>query len=152
VDWPVSQGADRYRRGLYVFRKRSMPDPALSSFDAPNSDAACARRVRSNIPLSALTGLNEPIFVEAAQALALRILREAGPSDRERARHAFRLCTGRDARLAEEEELLKLVNSMRGKLPPAIRKNFRRLRPTSHRKTPVSGRWSPAFCSISTTP
>ncbi len=44
-----------------------MPDPVMSSFDAPNGDFACARRVRSNTPSAALVGLNEPIFVEAAQ-------------------------------------------------------------------------------------
>jgi hypothetical protein len=44
--WIPTAGPDRYRRTVYVFRKRSMPDPVLSSFDAPNSDVACARRVR----------------------------------------------------------------------------------------------------------
>ncbi|MFM7929841.1 MAG: DUF1553 domain-containing protein, partial [Pirellula sp.] len=62
--WKAAEGPERYRRALYMFRKRSMPDPVLSSFDAPNGDAACARRIRSNTPLAALTGLNEPIFVE----------------------------------------------------------------------------------------
>ena len=40
--WVATQGPDRYRRTVYAFRKRSMPDPVLSSFDAPNSDVACA--------------------------------------------------------------------------------------------------------------
>ena len=71
--WLAAQGPERYRRAIYIFRKRSMPDPMLTSFDSPNADLACARRVRSNTPLSALVSLNEPVFVEAARGLALRI-------------------------------------------------------------------------------
>ena len=74
--WDPATGPERYRRSIYMFRKRSMPDPTLSAFDAPNGDFSCARRIRSNTPLSALTSLNEPVFVEATQALALRILKE----------------------------------------------------------------------------
>ncbi len=115
-DWPVATGPERYRRALYVFRKRSMPDPALSNFDAPTADIACVRRPRSNTPLAALTSLNEPIFVEASQALALRILREGGGTDRERADYAYRLCTARGVKSAERAELLKLVASRRKQL------------------------------------
>ena len=81
INWPEAKGADRYRRSLYTFRRRSMPDPALGNFDAPSGDLSCARRLRSNTPLAALTGLNEPIFVEAAQGLALRTLKEGGGDD-----------------------------------------------------------------------
>ncbi|MCC6819312.1 MAG: PSD1 and planctomycete cytochrome C domain-containing protein [Verrucomicrobiota bacterium] len=108
-DWPVATGPDRYRRALYVFRKRSMPDPALSTFDAPTADTACVRRPRSNTPLAALTSLNEPIFVEASQALALRILREGGRNDAARADYAYRLCTGRGIKPAERTALLQLL-------------------------------------------
>ena len=66
--------ADRYRRALYTFRFRSVPYPMLQTFDAPNGDSSCVRRARSNTPLQALTTLNEPLFVEAARALALRTL------------------------------------------------------------------------------
>jgi len=114
--WKAADGPDRYRRTLYGFRKRSMPDPVMSSFDGPNGDSACVRRVRSNTPLAALTGLNETVFVEAARALALRLLREGGDSDGQRARYAFRLCTSRWPTDAERDELLKLLDSRRARL------------------------------------
>ena len=114
--WVVANGTERYRRGCYVFRKRSMPDPVLSVFDAPNGDTSCARRVRSNTPLAALASLNEPIFVEAARALALRILQEGGPTDLHRADYAYRLCTGRGAEPDEQAEVLALLASQRERL------------------------------------
>jgi hypothetical protein len=114
--WKPAEGPERYRRGLYVFRKRSMPDPVMSNFDAPNGDLPCARRVRSNTPLAALTGLNEPIFVEAARALALRILREGGSDDTQRADHAFLLCTSRRPTAQERDAVLELLKSRRQRL------------------------------------
>ncbi|HEV7221972.1 MAG TPA: PSD1 and planctomycete cytochrome C domain-containing protein [Pirellulales bacterium] len=114
--WKPAEGSERYRRALYVFRKRSMPDPVMSNFDAPNSDLACARRVRSNTPLAALTALNEPIFVEAARALALRVLREGGGDDQRRADHAFFLCTSRRPSAAERDAVLGLLESRRRRL------------------------------------
>jgi mono/diheme cytochrome c family protein len=114
--WKPSQGPERYLRALYLFRKRSMPDPMLSSFDAPSSDFACARRLRSNTALAALTGLNEPIMVEAAQALAQRILHEGGGTDEHRAAHAYRLCVSRSIRPAEREKLLTLISSTRERI------------------------------------
>ena len=115
-DWPVATGPERYRRALYVFRKRSMPDPALSTFDAPTADTACVRRPRSNTPLAALTSLNEPVFVEASQALARRILREGGKTDAERADYAYRLCTARGVKSVERTQLLKLLAAQRKQL------------------------------------
>jgi hypothetical protein len=100
--WIPPTGPERYRRSLYIFRKRSMPDPVLSSFDAPNGDFACACRPRSNTPLSALTSLNETIFVEAAQAFAQRVLREApGDDAAARIRYAYQLCVSRGPTAAE---------------------------------------------------
>jgi mono/diheme cytochrome c family protein len=114
--WKPPEGPERYRRTLYGFRKRSMPDPVMSNFDGPNADFACARRTRSNTPLAALTGLNEPIFVEAARALALRVLREAGTSDAERADYAFFLCTSRRPATPERDAILNLLQSRRQRL------------------------------------
>jgi mono/diheme cytochrome c family protein len=114
--WKPAEGAERYRRTIYGFRKRSMPDPVMSNLDGPNGDFACARRVRSNTPLAALTLLNEPIFNEAARALSLRVLREGGASDAERADYAFLLCTCRRPTQAEREAVLKLLESRRKRL------------------------------------
>jgi len=100
--WHPPTDATRYRRSLYLFRRRSMPDPVLAAFDAPNADFACASRPRSNTPLAALTGLNETVFVEAAQALAQRILREGGETEASRIQRAYQLCVNR---LPSEKEL-----------------------------------------------
>jgi hypothetical protein len=107
--WKVSEGPDRYRRALYTFRFRSVPFPMLQAFDAPNGDMSCVRRARSNTPLQALTTLNEPLFVESAQALAKRVLKEGGASDAERVAYAFRLCTSRRPNADESAVLLKLL-------------------------------------------
>jgi len=70
LDWKVSAGADRYRRGLYTEWRRSSPYPSMVTFDAPNREVCTLRRDRSNTPLQALVTLNDPVFVEAAQSLA----------------------------------------------------------------------------------
>jgi hypothetical protein len=114
--WQTATGAERYRRSLYVFRRRSMPDPVLASLDAPNGDFSCARRTRSNTPLAALSTLNESVFVDSARALALRVLREAAPTDRERADYAFKLCINRAPTAAESEEIMSLYHSQHKRL------------------------------------
>jgi hypothetical protein len=116
IDWPEAKDANRYRRSLYTFRRRSMPDPALGNFDAPSGDLSCARRLRSNTPLAALTGLNEPIFVEAAQGLALRTLKEGGADDEARVERAFFLCTSRQPTADEKRELLAFLTDQRKRL------------------------------------
>jgi len=93
--WPESTGEDRYRRGMYTFWKRAMAFPSVLVFDAPSADSSCTRRNRSNTPLQALTTLNEKTFVEAAQAMGLRVYREGASDEWSRATYAFRLCTGR---------------------------------------------------------
>ncbi len=93
--WPETKGDDRFRRGMYTFTKRSLPFPSLSAFDEPSGETSCPRRVRSNTPLQALTTLNEKTFVEAAQAMALRVIKEGGTNNDSRAAYAFELCTGR---------------------------------------------------------
>jgi mono/diheme cytochrome c family protein len=109
-DWPVSQGPDRYRRSLYIFRFRSVPYPLLQTFDAPNGDFSCVRRLRSNTPLQALVSLNETTFMEGAQALARKTLAEGGKTDAERIQFAFRQAVARPPTQSEEAELLGLLD------------------------------------------
>ncbi|NWF83157.1 MAG: DUF1553 domain-containing protein, partial [Bryobacteraceae bacterium] len=77
--WKEDEGPARYRRGLYIHYQRTAPYPMLANFDAPDANVACSRRRRSNTPLQALNLLNDPVFYEAAQAMALRVLDEAEP-------------------------------------------------------------------------
>ena len=111
MKWESPKGPERYRRAMYTFWKRSIPYPSLSAFDAPNADVACPRRVRSNTPLQALTTLNDKLFMEAAQGLALRIWNEGGHDDPSRLRYGFRLCTGRLPDPFEERELLAMLQT-----------------------------------------
>jgi hypothetical protein len=108
-EWTEEKGTNRYRRALYTFRRRSTPYPALQNFDVPNADFSCVRRTRSNTPLQALTTLNETLFTEAAQALALRTLREAGPDDARRIEFAFRRVLGRRPASSEKQELSRFL-------------------------------------------
>ncbi|MCX7605496.1 MAG: PSD1 and planctomycete cytochrome C domain-containing protein [Bryobacteraceae bacterium] len=93
VKWVEDDGPARYRRGMYILFQRTAPYPMLMNFDMPDSFTSCARRRRSNSPLQALNLLNDPVFYEAAQALALRVVREAPPEAR--IDHAFLLALGR---------------------------------------------------------
>ncbi len=111
--WKDATGPDRYRRAFYTFRRRSTPYPMLQTFDTPNGDASCVRRVRSNTPLQALTALNETLFVECAQALAKQTLVHGGHTDAERVRYAFRRVVSRWPTAAERKELLGLLTRQR---------------------------------------
>ncbi|HET6883206.1 MAG TPA: DUF1553 domain-containing protein, partial [Pirellulales bacterium] len=109
LEYIVSPGDDRYRRGVYVVWKRASPYPSFVNFDANARLACTVRRSRSNTPLQALTLLNDPVYVEAAFALARRVLRERPdvPLD-EQLRYAWRLCLSRNADAAELAVLRRL--------------------------------------------
>jgi len=79
--WVDAEGPDRYRRGLYIHFQRTSPYPLLVNFDAPKSNVTACRRLRSNTPLQALNLLNDPVFLEAAEALGWRIARQEGGFD-----------------------------------------------------------------------
>jgi hypothetical protein len=113
-NWRADVGPDRFRRGMYTHFWRSFPHPGLTAFDAPDSLTACTRRSRSTTPQQALTLANDEAFVELAEGLADRVLREAA-SDSRRIRHAFRLCLAREPADAEAERLLLWLSRMKAK-------------------------------------
>lgn len=113
LPWKTSQGADRYRRGMYTFFKRSVPYPTLMLFDCPDSNAAAVERSVSNTPMQALATLNNETFAEAAMALALRVLDSAGTDDRRKIDTLFRCCLSRPPAPAELERLVQLLQTHR---------------------------------------
>lgn len=109
--WPTSQGEDRLRRGIYTFLRRTVPYPAMETFDAPSRELCTVRRIRTNTPLQALVTLNDPVFVEAAQHLARRVIAEGGDSMNSRARYALELCLARSATDEQVEVLARLMKA-----------------------------------------
>ena len=94
-------GADLHRRTLYTYWKRSVPHPALLAFDLPFRETCTVQRVRTNTPLQALNLMNDPTYVEAARALAQRMLREGGADPAARLAHGFQLVLARAPRPAD---------------------------------------------------
>jgi len=81
----VQEHADSlHRRSMYSYVKRMAPLPNMDAFDAPARDMVCTRRQRTDTPLQALVTMNDVQWVEAARALAERVIREAGPLPEER--------------------------------------------------------------------
>jgi hypothetical protein len=106
--WKVSEGEDRYRRGLYTFMKRTAPYAMFQTFDAPSGEACLARREVTNTPLQALTVLNDAVMLEAAQALgnlAATSGRDPGRDPSQQLTDIFRRCLSRPP-TAEETRLL----------------------------------------------
>lgn len=106
--WVEDSGPGRYRRGLYIHFQRTAPYPMLANFDAPDSNTACSRRRRSNSPLQSLNLLNDPVFFEAAQAFAMRLVNETTPQ--ERLEKAFLYTLGRTPSGSERTRMQKLLD------------------------------------------
>ncbi len=104
TSWPTSTGPDRYRRGLYVYWKRTAPYAAGSTFDAPSGETSCVARRNTNTPLQALTLMNDEVFTEAANAMAARVLREQS-SVADQIDYAFVLCLSRPPTKSERNRV-----------------------------------------------
>jgi hypothetical protein len=111
--WSTSRGDDRHRRALYTFWRRTVPYPSMATFDAPSREICAVRRTRTNTPLQAFVTLNDPVYVEAAQALARRVVAEGGESDLDRLRYALRLCLARPPAAEQVSALGALLTAER---------------------------------------
>ncbi len=88
LDWRVSEGLDRYRRGLYTFMKRTAPFALFGTFDGPSGEVCVARREVSNTPLQALTMLNDAAVLEGARELGRQLAEDKRPVE-DRVRSLF---------------------------------------------------------------
>jgi len=106
--WVTSEGPQRWRRALYTFLRRTSPYPSMILFDATSRETCTARRIRTNTPLQSLVLLNDPVYVEAAQALARLAVREGGASVEDRAAYVLNRALLRVPERAEVGELARL--------------------------------------------
>ena len=109
LDWQTSGGEDRYRRGIYTEWRRTSPYPSMMTFDATSREICTIRRNRSNTPLQALVTLNDPVYVEAAQALARRITATAGTPEA-RIQTAYQFVVQRAPSAKETARITQLLN------------------------------------------
>jgi hypothetical protein len=109
--YKTSTGEDRYRRGLYTIWRRTMPYPSMTTFDAPSRESCTLRRQPTNTPLQAFVTLNDPCFVECAQAFARRIVKEGGATAEERVKWALETALARPATEAQVASLARLFEA-----------------------------------------
>ena len=90
-----SQGDELYRRGLYVYWRRSTVYPSFVTLDAPTREFCVSQRAKTSTPLQSLVLMNDPVFVEAARAFAQRILSAPDLDDAGRIRLAWQVALSR---------------------------------------------------------
>jgi hypothetical protein len=105
-DYKPDTGDSLHRRSLYTYWKRTAPPPMMMNFDAAGRETCVVRELRTNTPLQSLDLMNDQIFLEAAQSLARRMLREGGSNPEDRLAWAFELATARRPKPREREILL----------------------------------------------
>ncbi len=98
----------QYRRTMYTFVKRTAPPPYMTIFDMPTRDICIVSREQTNTPLQALSLLNDPQFVEAAKALAVRMKKEGGETVKEQIEMGFQLAVSRKP----NEKELKILSDL----------------------------------------
>lgn len=103
-----SVGTDLYRRSVYTVIKRTAPMPNMTAFDAPSREACVLKRPVTGTPQQAFVLLNDTQFVEAARALAEKMIGGGAGDAAEKIRFAFRRVTGRQPDRSE----LKLLGEL----------------------------------------
>jgi hypothetical protein len=120
--WPVDRDpAEHLRRSLYLFRKRNVRYPLFDAFDAPDTQNACPRRETSTHALQALALLNSDFALGRAKAFAGRLLRESGPSRRDRIKAAYQMVLARDPKPGEVDRSESFLKAQTGLVDSQIR-------------------------------
>jgi len=94
AQWRQSKGEDQYRRGVYVYWKRTAAYPSMTTFDGTSREVCTARRIRTNTPLQALVTLNDSAYIEMARYFAYRLQKEAGANADTQIKRGYELATG----------------------------------------------------------
>ncbi|MEM8892257.1 MAG: DUF1553 domain-containing protein, partial [Bacteroidota bacterium] len=111
--WISPDDDQKYRRGLYTYWKRTSPYPSMVSFDSPSREYCVSRRIRTNTPLQALVTLNDPVYLEAAQALARRMEEKGKGNIDEAIKHGYYLALSQELDPSALEVLRKLYQQAR---------------------------------------
>jgi hypothetical protein len=111
--WVLSQGEDRYRRGVYTYWKRTAPYPSMVTFDAPSREFCQSRRILTNTPLQALVTLNDPVYLEAAEKLASS-MQKRGKTPAQQLTEGYRMLTFQSIEKKNLNVLLKIYNEALG--------------------------------------
>jgi hypothetical protein len=112
-DYIADRDERQWRRGVYMHWQRTFLHPMLANFGAPSREDCIAARTIANTPQQALTLLNDPEFVEAARAFALRLLAGHPTTDAGRLDSAYALALSRAPRPRERQSLLAFLASVR---------------------------------------
>ena len=105
----IEEGPEIWRRSVYAFAKRSVPNPLMEVFDAPDSSASCGRRNVTTVPTQALTLLNNEAIRKSAVQFAQRVITEVGLIPDAQIRRAYQLALSRLPTLEEEARALKFL-------------------------------------------
>jgi hypothetical protein len=138
--WDVSGDDDRYRRSIYTFIKRTAPFAMVTTFDGPTGEACLAERNRSNTPLQALTLLNDPMFIDLAQATGRQLASQKEMTDQDRIQTLFVSLLTREPQRGESAMLVEFVGRQRKQFSADIagaKKLMEPVQPTADDKTTV---------------
>ncbi|MFN8140009.1 MAG: PSD1 and planctomycete cytochrome C domain-containing protein [Fimbriimonadales bacterium] len=111
--WMISDGEDKYRRGIYTYVKRTAPFPMFTTFDSGSRESCLVRRIRTNTPLQSLALLNDQNFVDAAKALGKRMSAYKSANVKEKVAFGFKLCTSREPTPAELTRMSEFYTKMK---------------------------------------
>ena len=113
AQWKLSKGEDQYRRGVYIYWKRTAAYPSMTTFDGTSREVCTARRIRTNTPLQALVTLNDSAYIEMARNFAYRLQKENRTDVNGQIKKGYQLATGH---AITENDLSILMNLYRNAL------------------------------------